>query len=235
MGGRLSKGNKRILILTTSHSTLGDSGQTTGSWAEELAAPYYLFKDKGYVVDIASVKGGKVPMDEASFQEDFVTPYVTKMQGDKKLQKQLDKSLKLEKVKADNYVAIYLPGGHGTVFDLPDNEKLQSLLATMYQQDKVISAVCHGPSGLVNAKLSDGTPIIQGKNVAGFSNTEEVAVGKDKYVPFLLEDKLKERGGKYVKVDDWQPHAIRDGKLVTGQNPASSVRVAELVLEALSE
>eukprot|EP01024_Parvocaulis_polyphysoides_P042460 TRINITY_DN3881_c1_g2_i2.p1 TRINITY_DN3881_c1_g2~~TRINITY_DN3881_c1_g2_i2.p1 ORF type:complete len:229 (+),score=48.90 TRINITY_DN3881_c1_g2_i2:93-779(+) len=227
--------SKKVLIVTTSHDKLGDTGQGTGSWAEEFAAPYYTFKEKGYDVEVASINGGKTPFDQASMNPPFKTEAVDKLLADSEAMQLLENSKKIEDVKADDFDAVFLPGGHGVCWDLPDNETLKTLLSTMFSQGKVVSAVCHGPVGLVNVIVGDGTSILAGKNVTGFTNTEEIAVGKDKIVPFLLEDKLKEKGGNFSKTEDWQPHGVRDGNLITGQNPGSSAKVAELVVAALSE
>lgn len=227
-----SAAGKRILIVATSHDTLGDSNEPTGCWAEELAAPYYIFKDAGAHVDVASIKGGKIPIDKASLGEGFVTDHVKRYLGDEELKHYVENSLSVKDVPT-NYDALYIPGGHGIVFDGPVDMDFIALGEKFWAEGKIVSSVCHGPAGLVAMKTSDGTSIIKGKKVCGFSNAEEAAVGKTDKVPFLLEDKLKELGGHYEAGPDWQPKAVADGRLITGQNPASSATVAELVLKAL--
>eukprot|EP01023_Acetabularia_acetabulum_P002300 TRINITY_DN108_c0_g1_i1.p1 TRINITY_DN108_c0_g1~~TRINITY_DN108_c0_g1_i1.p1 ORF type:complete len:230 (-),score=58.46 TRINITY_DN108_c0_g1_i1:177-866(-) len=227
---------KSIVIITTSHDQLGDTGQKTGSWVEEVAAPYYAFKDNGFNVVIASILGGKVPFDQASMIPPYKTEAAAKLLEDSEAMQMLENSKPLSEIKADDFDAVFLPGGHGVCWDLPDNEQLKTLISNMYSQGKIVSAVCHGPAGLLNVTVGDmQKPILSGKKVTGFSNTEEAVVGKEKIVPFLLEDEMKQKGGNFEKSNDFEPHAVRDGKLVTGQNPGSSAKVAELVIQALSE
>jgi len=232
VGGKKGAAGKRILIVATSHDKLGDSGEPTGCWVEELAAPYYVFKDAGAHVVIASLKGGKIPFDKTSFSENFVTDHVKRYLGDEELKQYVDNSLSIKDIPG-SFDALFVPGGHGIVYDGPNDETFKALGNKFWAEGKVVSAVCHGPAGLVNFHAPDGTSIFKGKKVAGFSNAEEDAVGKKQYVPFLLEDKLKELGGLYEAGPNWQVKAVADGKLVTGQNPASSALVAELVLKAL--
>jgi putative intracellular protease/amidase len=231
MEGKSAAG-KRILIVATSHDKLGDSNQHTGCWAEELAAPYYIFKDAGADVDVVSIKGGKIPMDEASLAENFVTDHVRRYLGDEELKQYVNNSLSVKDAPG-NYDAIYFPGGHGIVFDGPADKNVIAVGQKFWAEGKIVSAVCHGPGALLGMKAPDGTPIVKGRKVTGFSNAEEEAVGRVDMVPYLLEDKLKELGGHYEAGPLWQPKAIADGKLITGQNPASSVPIAELVLKAL--
>jgi putative intracellular protease/amidase len=191
---------------------------------------------QGFQVDLASIKGGPIPFDPASTSGGFLTPEADTFQKDEGIQKLVQSTKSVDEVLGDvqQYDAVFLPGGHGIVFDGPDSAALKKLLDQLYASGKVVSAVCHGPAGLTSATTPAGEPIVKGKRVSGFTNTEEAAVAKDKLVPFLLEDKLKELGGLYERGDDWAPFAVRDGALVTGQNPQSSRRVAELVIEALS-
>lgn len=226
---------KKVLIVATSNDKLGDTGKPTGCWAEEIIAPILMFKDKGYDVTVASTQGGKIPIDAGSMSDQFRTPEVDKFYQDESLSKILDDSVALPTIQPTGpaYDALYIPGGHGTCWDMPQNAHLQGLVAAHYAQGKVISSVCHGPVGLVNVKLPDGSYLCAGKQVTGFSNSEEQGVGLTEAVPFLLEDRLKEVGGKYTKGDDWSPYAVADSRLVTGQNPQSSKKVAELVIEAL--
>ncbi|GIL80962.1 hypothetical protein Vretimale_9332 [Volvox reticuliferus] len=226
---------KNILIVCTSWDKLGDTKEPTGCWAEEVIAPYYIWKKHGYNVTIASVKGGEVPMDEASLNPPYLTKEVEDFLLDDEAMKGLMDSVPLSDVKGDDYDAVFLPGGHGTCWDFPDNAELIALLSHFVDYNKVISAVCHGPMGLVNVKGTDGQPLVAGKKVTCFSDAEEVAVAKENVVPFMLETRLKELGALYeCGPEKWAPFALRDCNLVTGQNPASSARVADLVVDALT-
>lgn len=221
-----------ILIVSTSAGKLGDL--TTGSWLEEIAAPYFEFKNAGYNVTIASISGGKVPMDEASLSGDFLTDAAKKFQGDSEAVKALENTVPASEISdISKYDAIFIPGGHGIAADGPNNPMLQKLLVNFHESGKVISSVCHGPISLTHVKLPSGKWLLEGKKVTGFSNSEETAVDKKKYMPFLIEDRLKEEGGHYSKGDDWTEHVVTDGKLVTGQNPQSSEGVAKAVLAVL--
>ncbi|KAG1676650.1 hypothetical protein FOA52_008780 [Chlamydomonas sp. UWO 241] len=228
--------SKSVLIVCTSHDKLGtaDDAAKTGSWMEELAAPYYAFLAKGYTVTVASIKGGVVPFDDASLNPPFVTPDVEKFRSDETAMLLVTKSKVLSEVKAVDFDAVLLPGGHGVCWDLPDNADLIAQLSAAYQAGKVVAALCHGPFGLVNIKDAAGQPIVKGKKVTGFSNAEEIAVGKDGLVPFMLETRLKELGGDYTCGENWAAFAVRDGNLVTGQNPSSGAETARLMIEALS-
>ncbi len=224
----------KVLIILTSHAVIGDTGKPTGVWFEELTTPYYAFVDAGASVEIASIDGGKVPIDPASIETaEKNPPSVNRFLADKDAMAQIEASRPVTQVSADDYDAVFLPGGHGTMFDLPDSRALATLLSQAWAKGKVVSAVCHGPAGLVNVVDSNGKPIVAGRRVAGFSNTEEEAAGLTKAVPFLLEDRLRALGGLYEKGPDFTPFAERDGKLITGQNPQSSQEVARLVLDAL--
>jgi putative intracellular protease/amidase len=224
----------KILIVLTSHAAIGDTGKPTGVWFEELTTPYYEFIDSGAAVDIASVAGGKVPVDPASMKPLGENPAsVDRFLKDPAAMAKIEASVKITDVSATPYDAIFLPGGHGTMWDLPKSEALSALLSAAWAQGKVLAAVCHGPAGLVNAKDEAGKPVVSGRRVAGFSNTEEKAAGLDKAVPFLLESRLRELGGHYESGPDFQPFAVSDGRLVTGQNPASSDKAAQLTLEAV--
>jgi len=227
---------KKILIICTSANRLGSASDAaeTGSWMEEVAAPYYIWKEKGYDITIASLKGGEVPFDEGSLNPPFLTKEAEKFMLDNDAMAKVTTSLKLSDVDASTFDAVFLPGGHGTCYDLPESEELSKQLSAAWAAGKVVSAVCHGPTGLVNVKDANGVPIVKGRKVTGFSDSEEVAVGKDHLVPFMLESKLKELGGAYECAANWSVHAVRDGNLVTGQNPGSSAKTAELVVEALS-
>jgi putative intracellular protease/amidase len=226
-------GQKKVLIICSNHNKLGDTDDVTGVWAEELATPYYTFKDAGFDITIASIEGGEVHIDPASLHGDFKTRHAEKFCINEQTQQQLRESAALADVNGMEYDAIFLPGGHGIAFDGPNSRMLAEVLTEAYKAGKVVSAVCHGPCGLVNATNESGKPLVDGKTVTGFSNAEEEAVGKTKVVPFLLEDKLKELGGKYTKGEDWHSHVEVDGNLVTGQNPQSSEETAKAVVDVL--
>ncbi|MGI9275672.1 MAG: type 1 glutamine amidotransferase domain-containing protein [Endozoicomonas sp.] len=223
----------KILIVLTSHDQLGDTGEKTGFWIEEFAAPYYLFTDAGAEVVIASPRGGLPPVDPKSALPDFQTDATRRFDEDTELQSKLTRTLKLTDISADEFDAIFYPGGHGPLWDLTDNEDSIRLIETFWQQGKPVSAVCHASCVLLNARGLDGELLVKGRVVTGFSNTEEEAVALADVVPFLLEDELKQRGGDYSKVADWSVHCVTDGQLVTGQNPASSEAVAEAVVSLL--
>ncbi|MEH6472543.1 MAG: type 1 glutamine amidotransferase domain-containing protein [Halopseudomonas sp.] len=222
-----------ILFVLTSHDSLGDTGEKTGFWIEEFAAPYYTFADAGSNITLASPAAGQPPIDPKSALEDFQTDATRRFDADSELQKKLAKTLRLTEVSADDYDAIFYPGGHGPLWDLTTDADSIRLIEAFAQQNKPISAVCHAPSVLLNAKGAQGESLFNGKQVTGFSNTEEAAVGLTEVVPFLLEDELKNRGGVYSQGPDWTPYCVQDGALITGQNPASSTAVAEAVLTRL--
>lgn len=222
----------KALIILTSHDKLGDSGKATGFYWEELAAPYWILSDAGYRVELASIKGGKAPADPSSEADDAVTEDVRRFWADDAAMHRLEHTERIEDVEVTGCDIVYVPGGHGTMWDLPDSAALGGLLASAWKSGAVIGAVCHGPAGLLSARLSSGAPLVEGRRVAGFTNAEEDAVGLSDTVPFLLEDRLKSQGARFESGPDWGAFAVADGKLVTGQNPASSARVARLMLEA---
>ena len=222
----------KIVLVASSASEL--NGHKTGFWVEEVAAPFYLFKDHGFEVIFASPNGGPCPVDAGSISGDFFTAPAKKFMHDPEGIGALCHSTKLSEVDWSGVDAIFLAGGHGTCVDFVDQPSLTKGVETLYAADKVVSAVCHGPTGLVDAKKPDGSPLVAGKKVAGFADSEEEAVQLTKTVPFLLESKLKELGGLYEKTDDWHVKACVDGKLVTGQNPQSSEAVAKEVIKLLS-
>ncbi|SFG84699.1 type 1 glutamine amidotransferase domain-containing protein [Neptunomonas qingdaonensis] len=222
-----------VLFVLTSHDTLGDSGEKTGFWIEEFAAPYYTLADAGVNITLASPAGGQPPIDPKSELEDFQTEATHRFDKDSELQQKLANTSKLAELSADNFDAIFYPGGHGPMWDLTNNTASIKLIETFYQQGKPVSAVCHAPSVLLNTKNAQGEALFKGKKVTGFSNTEEAAVGLTEIVPFLLEDELDSRGGQYSKGPDWGPYIVQDGLLITGQNPASSAAVAEALLAQL--
>lgn len=222
----------RILMVLTSHAKLADTGKATGFWLEELAAPYMAFADAGAEITLASPAGGKPPVDPGS--KDSKAESVNRFLADKSAVARLEQTRELSTLGAD-YDAVFVVGGHGVMWDLASDSHLASLLAQTADAGNVVAAVCHGPAGLVPVKLQDGTALVAGKNVTGFSNEEEEAVGLKDVVPFPLESKLRELGGKYQSKAKWEPFAVRDGLLITGQNPASSELVAKQVLGALRE
>jgi putative intracellular protease/amidase len=225
---------KKILFVTTSHDKMGDTDHPTGSWVEEVAAPYYILADGGVAVTIASVKGGVVPFDPNSQKAGAVKAEAAqRFLKDTAVQAALQNTPALASLNADEFDGIFLPGGHGVMWDLPENKVLADILKTYDSEGKVIAAVCHGPAGLTGALRADGKPLVAGRKVTGFTDAEEKAVGLDHVVPFLLETKLRELGGVFESGGDWQPHAVRYGHLITGQNPMSSELVGEYILQAL--
>ena len=222
-----------ILIVLTSHDTLGDTGRKTGFWLEEFAAPYYAFLDAGATLTLASPQGGQPPLDPKSDDPDAQTDDTRRFRQDAEAQRRLANTRRLAEVQAADYDAVLYPGGHGPLWDLAEDAKSVSLIKTKLAAGKPVAAVCHAPGVLRHAKTADGKPLVQGRQVTGFSNTEEAAVQLTAVVPFLVEDELALLGGLYSKGPDWQPHIVSDGLLITGQNPASSVGVAQALLERL--
>jgi len=222
-----------ILMVLTSHDQLGNTEFKTGFWLEEFATPYYIFKDAGVNITLASPKGGQPPLDPKSDEADFQTEATHRFKSDKAAQAVLADTRKLSDISANDYDAIFYPGGHGPLWDLSDDSNSIALIETMFTAGKPVAAVCHAPAVLLNTKVADGSPLLKGKSVTGFSNTEEDAVQLSQIVPFLLEDSLKENGASYSKGEDWQPYAVKDGLLITGQNPASSAATARALLGLL--
>ena len=228
---------KQVLFVLTSHTTLGATGKPTGFYFEEMAAPYWAVVDAGHEVTIASIKGGPAMHDPGSLDDDAekrATP-VTRFMDDSDAMAKLTGTVAISDIDPAKYDAIFLPGGHGTVWDLPDNEKLAGTISSIYAADGVVAAVCHGPAGLVNVKDADGKSLVQGKRVNCFTDAEEEAVGLTDVVPFLLESRFRELGAKFESSDNFTPHAVRDGRLITGQNPQSSDLVGEHLVAALGE
>ncbi|EEE47558.1 type 1 glutamine amidotransferase domain-containing protein [Roseibium alexandrii] len=225
--------DKKVLIVLTSHEDLGDTGQKTGFWVEEFAAPYYVFKDEGASITLASPKGGQPPIDPKSSDPSAATEATRRFDADPETQQILANTLKLDDVNAADYDAIFYPGGHGPLWDLTYDTTSIGLIETFFNSGKPVGAVCHAPAVLLNAKTPDGAPLVKGRKVAGFTNDEEEAVGLTNVVPFLLEDELKAKGGVYESVASWSSFAVEDGNLITGQNPASSEAVAEKILAKL--
>ena len=222
-----------VLMVLTSHEQLGDTGKKTGFWLEEFAAPFYALKDAGASVTLASPKGGQPPLDPKSDLPENQTEMTRRFRSDPAAQAQLAATKRLAEVSAEDFDAVFYPGGHGPMWDLPDNHASVALIETFVKADKPVGAVCHAPVALVNVRGRDGEYLVKGKRVTGFSNSEEEAVGLTAVVPFLLEDRLKERGGIYSNGPDWAPYVQVDGKLVTGQNPASSEVGAKELLKLL--
>jgi putative intracellular protease/amidase len=220
----------KILMVLTSHDQLGDTGKKTGFWLEEFAAPYFVFKDAGAEITLASPKGGQPPLDPKSEAADALTEATRRFQGDKSAQDQLANTHILSTISADGFDAIFFPGGHGPLWDLAEDADSIKLIQDFAAHDRPIGAVCHAPAVFKHPKGADGKPLVAGKNVTGFTNTEEDGVGLTEIVPFLVEDMLKANGGLYQKGADWSSFVVTDGKLVTGQNPASSEEAAKKLL-----
>ena len=223
----------KILMVLTSHDKLGDTGNKTGFWLEEFAAPYYVFKDAGAEITLASPKGGQPPLDPSSDADDAQTDATKRFKSDDAAQKELANTEVLSSVSADGFDAIFYPGGHGPLWDLAEDKASINLIESFAASDRPVGAVCHAPAVFKHTKGTDDKPLVSGKTVTGFTNTEEEAVGLTDVVPFLVEDMLKTNGGTYKKGDDWASFVVSDGKLVTGQNPASSEEAAHKLLSLL--
>ncbi|MGO0788582.1 type 1 glutamine amidotransferase domain-containing protein [Herbaspirillum seropedicae] len=224
----------KILMIVTSSSRMGDTDKPTGLWAEELAAPYYALVDAGAEVVVASTAGGRAPIDPGSVkprgENDAI---VERMLADAQLQEVIAHTRPLGELTVEGFDAVFFPGGHGTMWDLPSDTNVKAIVEAAYAGGKFVASVCHGAAGLVSAVRADGKPMVQGLRVNSFTDAEEREVGLASVVPFLLESRLRELGGVFEGTDNWQVFAIRDGQLITGQNPQSSERVAEMLLEAL--
>ena len=225
----------KVLVVVTSHDTLGDTGKKTGFWLEELAAPYYVMKDAGIEVTLASPKGGQPPLDPASQGEDFQTDATRRFDKDAAAQQDLATTAVLADMKVEDFDAIFYPGGHGPLWDLTNDADSIRLIEQFHAAGKPVSSVCHAPAVLLNARKPDGTPFVDGVRVAGFTNGEEEGVGLTNVVPFLVEDALQQKGGIYEKKADFTSFAIQDGLIITGQNPMSSDGVAELLIDSLKK
>ncbi|MEO8443563.1 MAG: type 1 glutamine amidotransferase domain-containing protein [Gammaproteobacteria bacterium] len=223
----------KILMVLTSHDQLGDTGKKTGFWLEEFAAPYYVFKDAGAEITLASPRGGQPPLDPSSDAEGAQTAATKRFKADAAAQKDLASTEILSTVSADGFDAIFYPGGHGPLWDLAEDGDSKALIETFAASDRPIGAVCHAPAVFRHPRGEDGKPLVSGRTVTGFTNTEEEGVGLTKVVPFLVEDMLKTNGGNYRRGDDWASFVVTDGKLVTGQNPASSEEAARKILALL--
>ena len=223
-----------ILMVLTSHDRLGASDKKTGIWLEEFAAPYYAFKDAGASVTLASRLGGEPPLDPRSDTPNFQTEDTRRFRADPAAAAELAGTVKLSGISADDYDAVFYVGGHGVMWDVAEDAASIALIETMFAANKPVSAVCHGSAVFRHTKAPDGAPLVRGKKVAGFTNTEEAAVGLTEVVPYLVEDMLKQNGAIYSKADNFQSHVMTDGNLVTGQNPMSSKGVAAAVVNLLS-
>lgn len=224
----------KVLMVLTSHDALGNTGKKTGFWLEEFAAPYYTFKDAGAEIVLASPKGGQPPLDPKSDLPDFQTELTHRFKADPEAQKALAHTVPLASVRADDFDTVFYPGGHGPLWDLAESDSSISLIETFERAGKPIGFVCHAPGVLRHVKAANGSPLIKGRRVTGFTNGEEAAVELTDVVPFLIEDEFKALGGRYEKGPDWHPYIVEDGKLITGQNPASSEAVAKALIKQLS-
>jgi len=225
----------KIAMILTSHDQLGNTGHKTGFWLEEFAAPYYTFIDAGADVTLASPAGGQPPLDPKSDDPSAQTDATKRFKADTAAQKALASTVTLDTIKAEDFDAVFYPGGHGPLWDLAEDAKSINLIETTFAAGKPLALVCHAPGVLRHVKAANGEPLVKGKSVAGFTNTEEEAVQLTKVVPFLVEDMLKENGGIYSKGADWQPYVVLAGNLITGQNPASSEKAAEELLAMLKK
>ncbi|WP_078006794.1 type 1 glutamine amidotransferase domain-containing protein [Flavobacterium sp. KBS0721] len=226
------KSMKKVLFVVTSNDKLGNTGEKTGFWSEELAAPYYELLDKGVEITIATPLGGQPPIDPKSADPASATEDTKRFDADKTLQEKLKHTVKLSTINQKDYDAVFYPGGHGPLWDLVEDKNSIALIESFYTHKKPVAFVCHAPAVLKNVKVN-GEFLVKGKKVTGFTNEEEEAVGLTKVVPFLLEDALTQNGAKFSKIANWQPYAVEDGLLITGQNPASSKLVAGKLLEKL--
>lgn len=224
---------KKILLVLTSHDQLGDTGEKTGFWLEEFAAPYYVFKDAGVSITLTSPHGGQPPIDPKSDEPGAQTEATERFKKDVDAQQQLANTLRLDEMVSETFDAVFYPGGHGPLWDLAEDKHSIELIQSTLGAGKPVAAVCHAPAVLRHPKAAEGQSVVHGKLVTGFSNSEEAAAGLTDVVPFLVEDMLTQNGGHYSKAADWQPHVVTDGLLITGQNPASSAPAALALLKAL--
>ncbi len=220
-------------MVLTSHDQLGQTGEKTGFWLEEFAAPYYVFKDAGVSITLTSPHGGQPPIDPKSDEPGAQTEATERFKKDADAQQQLAHTLRLDEIVSDAFDAVFYPGGHGPLWDLAEDKLSIELIQSTLAAGKPVAAVCHAPAVLRHPKAANGQSVVQGKSVTGFTNTEEAAAGLTEVVPFLVEDMLTQNGGNYSKAADWQPHVVTDGLLITGQNPASSAPAATALLKAI--
>lgn len=224
----------KVLIVLTSHDELGNTGRKTGFWLEELAAPYYTFKDAGAEIVLASPKGGQPPLDPKSNEPSFQTDVTRRFEADAAANAQLANTVRLDSVSQADFDTVFYPGGHGPLWDLAEDKHSIALIESFIEAGKPVALVCHAPGVLRHVKASNGKPLVDGKQVTGFTNTEEAGVGLTEIVPFLVEDELKAKGGIYSKGPDWGSYVVTDGLLITGQNPASSSEAAAVLMKQLS-
>jgi len=224
----------KILMVLTSHDQLGNTGRKTGFWLEEFAAPYFTFRDAGAEIVIASPKGGQPPLDPKSNEPSFQTDYTHRFEADAGAMAALADSVRLDSVRQEDFDTVFYPGGHGPMWDLAEDRDSAALIESFIAADKPIALVCHAPAALRHVRGADGKPLVQGKQVTAFANSEEEAVGLTEVVPFLLEDELKKLGAQYSQGPDWGSYVRSDGLLITGQNPGSSLAAAQLLLQRLS-
>jgi len=224
----------KVLIVLTSHDTLGNTGHKTGFWLEELAAPYYAFKDAGAEIVLASPKGGKPPLDPKSNEPDAQTEFTHRFEADADAMAQLANTVRLDSVSQADFDTVFYPGGHGPLWDLAEDKHSIALIESFIAAGKHVAFVCHAPGVLRHVKTPEGKPLVEGRKVTGFTNTEEEAVGLTHVVPFLVEDELIAKGGIYSKGEDWSSYVLTDGLLITGQNPTSSAATAEQLLKQLA-
>ncbi|WP_299802757.1 type 1 glutamine amidotransferase domain-containing protein [uncultured Shewanella sp.] len=222
-----------VLMVLTSHDKLGDTGLKTGFWLEEFASPFYRFKDSGFNVTLASPAGGQPPLDPSSEQPDFQTVATDRFNQDQQAQQLLATTHVLSEINQADFDAVFYPGGHGPLWDLTNDAHSIALIEAFYQANKPVGLVCHAPGALKNVKAADGTPLVAGKQVTGFTNSEEAAVQLTEIVPYLVEDMMLAHGALYTKGDDWNSYLAVDGNLITGQNPASSEAVADEIIKQL--
>lgn len=225
----------KILMVLTSHGELGDTGKKTGFWLEEFAAPYYVLKDAGAEITLASPKGGQPPIDPKSDEPDAQTDATKRFKADDAARAQLASTKVLSEVDARDFDAVFYPGGHGPLWDLAEDGKSRSIIEATLAADKPVALVCHAPAVLKNVTAADGQPLVKGRKVTGFTDAEEEAVGLTDVVPFLLEDVLKQQGAEFSEAGAFKPHVVTDGKLITGQNPASSEPAAEALLKVIEQ
>jgi putative intracellular protease/amidase len=221
----------KVLMVLTSHDQLGNTGRKTGFWLEELAAPYYAFKDAGAEITLASPNGGQPPLDPKSNEPASQTDMTRRFEQDAQATAQLAATVRLDSVSQADFDTVFYPGGHGPLWDLAEDKNSIALIEAFIGAGKPVALVCHAPGVLRHVRTTDGAPLVDGKKVTGFTNSEEAAVGLTEIVPFLVEDELKAKGGVYSRGDDWAPYVVSDGLLITGQNPASSAPAAALLLK----
>lgn len=225
----------KVLMVLTSHDRLGDTGRKTGFWLEELAAPYYAFKNAGAEITLASPQGGNPPLDPKSNEPDFQTDLTHRFEADEEAKAQLASTVRLESVSASDFDMVFYPGGHGPLWDLAEDQHSIALIESFIAAQKPVALVCHAPGVLRHVKTAEGRPLVEGKKVTGFANSEEEGVGLTNIVPFLVEDELIAKGGLYSKGEDWGSWVVQDGLLITGQNPGSSAATAAQLLKALAK